>query len=400
MLRPGLAALVVVALAAPGALVADPKTVAVKSPDELRTAVAAARPGTRIEIAAGDYGGGWHFRVLRGAEGRPIVLAAKDPRNPPEFKGGGSGIHLTGAVHVELAGLAFSGQTGNGVNVDDGGERATPTHHVVLRGLTVRDVGPDGNCDGIKLSGLTEFRVEDCTVERWGRGGSAVDMVGCSAGVIEGCTLRHSSGAAGASGVQMKGGTRVVAVRRCRFENAGSRAVNAGGSTGLAYFRPPLAGWKGPKYEAKDVVVEGCTFVGSDAPVAFVGVDGAKFRFNTVYLPNRWLARILQENRAEGFVPSRRGEIADNLIVFRSDRWSEGGVNRGDGTEPATFVFARNFWFCADAPGRTRELLRLPDEEKDGVHGKDPAFVDAEKLDLRLRSGSPAKGVGAEALRD
>jgi len=117
-------------------------------------------------------------------------------------------------------------------------------------------------------------------------------------------------------------------------------------------------------------------------------------------LPNWWLARILQENRAEGFVPSRRGEIADNLIVFRSDRWSEGGVNRGDGTEPATFVFARNFWFCADAPGRTRELLRLPDEEKDGVHGKDPAFVDAEKLDLRLRSGSPAKGVGAEALRD
>jgi hypothetical protein len=282
MLRPGLAALVVVALSAPRAVAADPKTVEVKSREELRAAVAAAGPGTRIEIAAGDYGGGWLFREVHGAEGRPVVLAAKDPLHPPEFRGGGVGIQLTGAVHVELAGLSFSGQTGNGINVDDGGVPATPTHHVVLRALTVRDVGPDGNCDGIKLSGLTDFRVENCTLERWGRGGSAVDMVGCSAGVIERCVLRHSADATGASGVQMKGGTRDVAVRRCRFENAGSRAVNAGGSTGLVYFRPPLAEWKGPKYEAKDLVVEGCTFVGSDAPVAFVGVDGAKFRFNTV----------------------------------------------------------------------------------------------------------------------
>ena len=53
-----------------------------------------------------------------------------------------------------------------------------------------------------------------------------------------------------------------------------------GGSTGMNYFRP-----KGARYEAKDIRVEGCVFVGSDAPVAFTGVDGATFRYNTIYRP-------------------------------------------------------------------------------------------------------------------
>jgi Right handed beta helix region len=277
---------------------------------------------------------------------------------------------------------------------------------LVLLRLRVSDVGPRGNRDGIKLSGVEDFRVEGCTVERWGDGGSAIDMVGCRKGTIEGCTFRRpadepgSQGAGGSNGVQAKGASRDVVIRRNRFENAGGRAVNVGGSTGLDYFRPPLAEWKGERWESKDIRVEGNTILGSQAPVAFVGADGGVFRFNTVHLPGRWALRILQENRAEGFVPSRGGEFTDNLVVFRSGAWSEGGVNVGPGTEPATFRFARNFWFCEDAPGRTRDLVRLPAEEKDGVHGKDPRLRDAAAGDCRPAKGSPAERHGAEALRD
>jgi hypothetical protein len=50
--------------------------------------------------------------------------------------------------------------------------------------LAVRDCGGRANHDGIELSGVRDFRLERCTVERcmverWGRGGSAVDVVGC-----------------------------------------------------------------------------------------------------------------------------------------------------------------------------------------------------------------------------
>jgi hypothetical protein len=372
--------------------------VRVRTVEEIRRAAGAAKPGTRIRIAPGTYAGGLHVTGLTGAPGRPVVLEAADPKDPPRFQGGPNGIQLSDPAHVEIRDLVFEGATGNGLNLDDGGTPESPAHHVVLHGLVVRDVGPDGNRDGIKLSGLVDFRVEACTVERWGRGGSAVDMVGCQRGTIEGCTFRHSADASGASGVQAKGGSQDVAIRKNRFENAGSRAVNAGGSTGLAYFRPALAAWKGPRFEAKDLRVEGNTFVGGDTPVAFVGVDGATFRFNTVHRPGRWAMRILQETREEGFVPTRGGAYTDNLVVFRSDRWSEGGANVGPGTEPASFTFARNVWFCEDAPARTRDLVRLPAAEADGTYGKDPLFVDAAAGDLRLRPGSPAAKAGADAL--
>jgi hypothetical protein len=201
--------------------------------------------------------------------------------------------------------------------------------------------------------------------------------------------------------VQAKGGSSQIVVLRNRFENAGGRAVNIGGSTGLSFFRPPLKTREGevptePLYEAKDISVEGNTFIGAGAPVAFVGVDGAVVRFNTIYRPKRWALRILQETLAPGFVPSRNGEFTDNIIAFRSDEWASGGVNIGPHTAPQTFKFARNFWYCLDNPQRS--LPVLPTEEVGGVYGEDPMFRSAEEGDLRLQPNSPAQKMGADAL--
>jgi hypothetical protein len=118
--------------------------------------------------------------------------------------------------------------------------------------------------------------------------------------------FRHTD-TVGSTGVQGKGGTSQVIIRRNRFENAGGRAVNIGGSTGRQFFRPPLKAGEA-HCEAKDIRVEGNTFLGAGTPVAFVGVDGAIVRFNTIHHPKRWALRILQETRAPDFVPSRNVE--------------------------------------------------------------------------------------------
>jgi hypothetical protein len=214
--------------------------------------------------------------------------------------------------------------------------------------------------------------------------------------MIAGNIFRHTEAAQG-SGVQCKGGSSGITIRKNRFENAGSRAVNIGGSTGLEFFRPSLE--KGQDHaEARDIVVEGNTFLGSQSPVAFVGVDGAVVRFNTMYRPGRWALRILQENRAEGFVPCRNGEFHGNLVVFRSDAWASGGVNVGPATDPGSFVFSRNWWYCEDRPESSRPAVPVP--EKDGVYGRDPRLRDAGKGDLRPEERSPALPAGAEALPD
>ncbi len=391
------AALLGLGWAAVGYALGEPAAVTVRDAEEFRQAVARAKPGARSLLAPGEYPGGFYFPRLQGRPDKPIVIAAADPKNPPVIKGRVEGMHLTDAAHVELRDLTLTGATGNGLNIDDGGSYDTPSHHVLLRGLKITDVGPRGNHDGVKLSGVDDFRIEGCTVERVG--GQGIDMVGCHRGVIEGCTFRHSEGETGATGVQAKGGTRDITVRGCRFENAGARAVNIGGSTGLQFFRPPLqtpSGQAARYYEAKDIRVEGNTFIGGQAPVAFVGVDGAVVRFNTIYRPRRWALRILQETRAPGFVPCRDGTFTENLVVFRSGEWSEGGVNIGPGTAPETFTFARNFWYCADDPAKSRPTL--PTKEAGGVYGKDPLFRDADKGDLRLQPNSPASKAGADAL--
>ena len=368
-------------------------TVPVKSRDELQQAVAKAKPGTKIVIAPGTYDGGLAFAGLQGSKDKPIILAAADSARPPVIQGGNSCLHLSNPAYVELHNLVLTKGRANGLNIDDGGTADSPAHQVVLKGLVVRDIGSDRNHDGIKLSGLDDFQVEDCTVERWGKQGSGIDMVGCHRGVISNSTFRDGD-KIGANGVQMKGGSRDVTVRHCRFENAGGRAINLGGSTGLPYFRPKPQG-----YEAQDLVVEDCTFIGSMAPIAFVGVDGATVRHNTFYRPTKWLLRILQENQDAAFVPCRNGKFTNNLIAFHSSDVST-IVNIGPKTAPDTFQFANNFWYCIDRPDSTRRAVQLPTAESNGEYGTDPRFRTASKGDFRLATDSPARRFGPRGKQE
>jgi hypothetical protein len=364
-------------LVAPAVARAD-EVVRVSSRDELAQALRRAAAGTTILIAPGTYEGGLDGDGLRGTEERPIVIAGADPNQRPVIEGGGGGMHLSSPEYVELRDLVFAGARGNGLNIDDSGSIKTPAHHVVLKNLLVRDVGPTGNRDGIKLSGVDDFRVEGCRVERWGSGGSAIDMVGCHKGVIENCTF--TEGADGANGVQAKGGSREIVIHRCRFESAGGRGVNVGGSTGLAYFRPRPEG-----FEAKDITVEDCEFLGGQSAIAFVGVDGALVQHNTIYRPKRWAVRILQETTEPEFVPSRNGRFQNNIIVFRADECRE-VINIGPHTAPETFQFAHNVWHCQDRPADTKRLVRLPAAETAGVYSTPPEFQNAKEGDLRLET--------------
>lgn len=381
-----MASLAIALLAIATAACADPAAEGLP----LREALAAARPGATVYVAPGTYEGGLYLTGLQGTVDAPIVIAGADPENPPVIEGGGNCMHIVNPGHLELRDLVLRGATANGLNIDDGGDFSTPAHNVTLRRLRVEQIGPEGNRDGIKLSGVVDFQVIDCVIEHWGDAGQGIDMVGCHRGIIEGCTLRHEPGLTGAAGVQAKGGSSEIVVRGNRFEHAGARAVNIGGSTGLQFFRPAPQG-----YEARDITVEGNVFVGSMAPVAFVGCDGATVRFNTIYLPGRWALRILQETREPGFVPARDGVFEDNIVVFRSDAWAAGGVNIGPDTAPETFRFARNMWYCVDDPHRGPNL---PTEEDDGVVGVDPLLADPESGDFDLQPGSPAVGRGHTAL--
>ena len=148
-------------------------------------------------------------------------------------------------------------------------------------------------------------------------------------------------------------------------------------------------------YEARDITVEGCVFVGCEAPIAYVGVDGAVVRYNTFYRPGKWVLRILQETTAAGFVPCRNGRFEHNLVVFRR---TDVGVptNVGPNTSPESFTFADNLWYCEDRPAASTP--QLPAKETGGVYGVDPKLADPSQNDFAPQNPA-ASAFGASAFR-
>lgn len=333
------------------------EVVSVRDAAGLRQALSQLAAGTTLRLAPGDYPGG---QAVKDVEN--LTVEAADPERPPHFIGGSYAWHFSGCNGLKLRHLRASGQSRNGVNLDDGGRADRPMKNVALSHVDIRDVGPKGNFDGIKCSGLEDLSIADCSVEGWG--GQAIDLVGCHRVAVTNCKFTGKTGYSQSGGVQCKGGSEDVTIEGCRFVDAGQRPINAGGSTGLAYFRPA-----GAKHEARRVVIRKNEISGSLCACAFTGVDGAEFTGNTILFPEKWIFRILQETTLEGFAPCRNVRIENNAIVFHRAQVAV-EVNVGTNTAPETFRFAKNQWYAADRPASSRP--NLPTPETDGIHGQDP----------------------------
>ncbi len=341
-------------------------------------ALKAAKPGDKVVIHAGAYPGGTFASNLQGTAAQPIMITGAPGEAKPHIQGGAEGLHLTDPTYLIVQELEISGQTANAMNVDDGATAATPAHHLVFRGLKIHDVA-SGNHDGLKMSGVDDAFVLDSEFEKIG--GQMVDMVGCHRVTVARCKFKNGESV----GVQMKGGCVDNVVTRNWFENAGPRAVNMGGSTGLEFFRPSDA-----KYEAARLNVNANVFIGGDTPLAYVGCDECVAMNNTILRPTRWAARILQETVDPArFVPSRNGRFVNNIVVVGPGISGE-TVNVGANTEPTSFVFSNNVWFHTADP-MFRPMLPVMDVA--------PIYADpklAGTNDPHLTAGSPAAGKGKE----
>ena len=339
----------------PTQLVSLSTTITVHNDAELRTALTNLKSSSTLKIAPGEYSGGFSVRGIDG-----LTVEAADPQQPPTFTGGGNAWHFSACSHLTVRHLIFKGQTGNGVNIDDGG-LDQPATDITLEKLNISDIGPKGNHDGIKLSGLDRFTVTECAITGWG--GQGIDMVGCHHGLVKKCRFEGKDGFTASAGVQTKGGTADVVIEECQFKEAGERPLNIGGSTGLNYFRP-----KDATYEAARIIARRNRIEGSLCAAAFVGVDGGEFTDNTILYPKKWVFRILQETNAERFVPCRNVKVQGNRIAFRRAQ-VQIDCNVGGGTAADTFEFRGNHWFAQDRPDRSKPSL--PVKETDGHYGVD-----------------------------
>lgn len=334
----------------------------VSTTSQFSAALNAAIAGDEIILQPGIYGGG-HYR----ANLRQVTIRSADPANPAIIDGGNNGIQLSDASQVTIADLVFRNQVDNGLNIDDGGTFATPATNITLRNITVRDIVTAGNHDGIKLSGVNDFLIESVQVLNWGTGGSAVDMVGCHRGLIQNSHFLHINANNGGTTLQPKGGSKDIIFRANRIDlpRGAGRAVQAGGSTGMQFFRF-VDGDSG--YEADQIVAEGNVIIGGSSAFSWVNIDGGVFHHNVVSRPGQWVARILNENQGQPIVDTKNGIFQDNRIVY-NDTAAEfsTAVNIGPETLPATYTFARNYWLNLANPTPAGSTPSLPVPEIDGT---------------------------------
>ena len=339
--------------------------------------------GDTLLLEAQIFSNGSQFlEDLNGTPDAPIVILAEE-EHQSVFRGGTEAIHLINCSYVQINGIVVEQQSGNGINIDDGGDYSTPSHHITIRNCIFRDMAANGNNDLLKMSGVDSFLIEQCQFINGGDGGSGIDFVGCHWGTVQDCYFNDP----GTSGIQNKGGTQYIRMQRNVFKNVAQRALNLGGSTGLQFFRPPLPNPIVDAFEAADLEVFSNVFIGCWAPIAYVGSIRVKVYNNTFYKPENWAIRILQETTEPGFLPCSNNEFKNNIVYLSNDLTE---VNIGPNTAAETFEFSNNLWFNESGNNWSPNL---PVQDFDQLIA-DPLFEDEVMEDYRIPSTSPAVGSG------
>lgn len=347
----------------------------------LSAAATVAQPGDTLLIHGGTYPGGLFIANLQGTSNQWISIK-NAPGETVVFDGGSNAIQFSDPAYLHISGLTFQHQTGNGLNMDDGGTYETPAHHVIFEQCTFRDMSASGNNDLLKLSGLDHFEVLDCLFQNGSAGGSGVDMVGCHFGRIAGNRFENM----GSNAIQAKGGCENLRIEGNFFKNCGQRTLNIGGSTGLQFFRPDTA-----HFEAARVQVYSNIMIGSQAPVAFVGAVEVDVANNTIYRPDKWAIRILQETvDPSRFLPCGDNLFRNNLVILSNA--NPVVTNIGPNTAPQTFTFSNNLWFHVDNANWNGP--DIPVAETNQVLNQNPLLANPANENFTIPPGSPAAGNG------
>ena len=352
-----------------------------KSHKNIKSAMKAAIAGDTLEIFKGKYSEKEYLNKKGGISGKPILIYTKN-KGDVIFNSSTEAICFDKVQHLRFENLIFEGQSINGVNIFDS-DTAMPqeTHNIHFKNCIFQDMTSGGNHDLLKISGVDTFIIESCAFINGAGGGSGIDMVGCHYGTIKNNRFENT----GSNGIQAKGGTQFLTITNNIFKKAGARAINLGGSTGPQFFRPA-----GAKFEAADLKVFSNIFIECSAPIAYVGCERVQVINNTIYRPELWVVRILQESVDDRFVPCSNNSFINNIIYFGKNIKTE--CNVGPNTKPESFNFSNNMWYHFE--NSNWEKPNLPVTDNNAIFKKDPLLSDPSKENFHLKKGSPAIGKG------
>jgi len=130
----------------------------------LEAAASSVSAGDTLELQSQVFADGAQFLYdLKGTSNKPIVIIAKE-KHQSIFRGGTEAIHLVRCHHVEINGILAEGQSGNGINIDDGGDYDSPSEHIIVRNCILQEMDAEGNTLSkiaiLTILGPQEFKIK------------------------------------------------------------------------------------------------------------------------------------------------------------------------------------------------------------------------------------------------
>lgn len=353
----------------------------------LQAAAPYIKAGDTVYLHNGEYRGYSFAQGLRGDTTAWITFMPY--RNEqPIIRGN---WQLSSIAYVRFERLRFQGDatstSGPFLNIDNSGNCATQSHHVVISECSFED-NQQGNT--LKFGGVDDFEVAGCIFRNQGDGNAGLALNVCHRGWVHDNVFENVQGRA----VQFKLGTTSVRFERnlvvgCGTIDAALRIGEAGGIN----FHCPEDNWT-----ARDIKVYSNIIIGGRTAFAIGQAQQCRIVHNTFINPLQFVFRILGEQ------PQFRcdsNSIINNIFYLTATRYFNGSSGSGTNIDYRSHVVDHNLFFFAADPTWQPDPYRGPYdmEELSGIQltgniGGDPLFVDMSSRDVRIRSSSPAIGAG------
>jgi len=354
----------------------------------IQSAAAVAQPGDTIYVHAGTYAAYQYFNGLQGTPNAWITIK-RFGTDVHVIRGGWQFSTLR---YVRFEGLDFRANAtfpSTLVNLDNNGDCALQSQHIVFDACTFRDVS---NSNSLKFGGVDDAEVMNCTFENNTSTGAGLALNVCHNIHVHDNHFEDINGKA----VQTKLGTRYVLLERNFIRNCGNDdAALKIGEAGTLTFQCPGDNWL-----ARDIKVHSNIIIGGRASFAIGQAQDCEFVNNTCINPVQFVTRVLADDPS---FPCTGIVVRNNIFYLTQTIYFNGTQASGNNIDYATHLYANNLFFRSTTPAwqGPDPLAGVYDAEEiagtifqSNLAG-DPQFVDLAGADVNVLATSPAIGAGA-----
>jgi hypothetical protein len=167
------------------------------------------------------------------------------------------------------------------------------------------------------------------------------------------------------SGVRLRAGCANINILSNHFEDCGLTSICVGGASAVKDFRAhSLQGATiGSLFEARDVLIERNTIVGSSAAITFTHSERTNVRRNTIVHPLYYVFCLMQTSDFELVGGARRNTFSSNLIIWRpKDLQSYFLID--EGVDLVTLRVDRNLWWSMEPLDSRTRLGEIPNDPR------------------------------------